>query len=200
MDLSPYKDLLTTDLSDAMTHGFAMDIGIHSLLNPAPAIMGIAYTVKCINRSNTHLHNAIYAAPKGSIVVAEADGNDYAVAGGNVCAVAQQNGIAGFILDGVARDLGEIESMQFPVYARGVFPKPGNKTADGESCIQITCGGVQVSTGDLVVADSEGIVVIPKTDILTVLGSASAKKEKAENTSLESWRENHEAKIKEILS
>lgn len=195
-----YTALLATDISDAQTAGQAMDIGIKALLNPAPAIMGIAFTVRCTNRSNTYLHDAIYRAPKGSIVVAEVDSNDYAVAGGNVCAVAQQNGIAGFVIDGVIRDLGELKEIQFPVYARGVFPKPGGKSDDGESQVEITCGGVTVNTGDLIVADEEGIVVIPKADIESTLASALAKKEKAEAQSLADWRASHEAKIQSILT
>jgi regulator of RNase E activity RraA len=199
MDLGPYRSLLTTDISDAMGHGYAMDIGIRSLLTPTPAIMGIAYTVKCINRSNTHLHNALYDAPKGSIVVAETDGNNYAVAGGNVCAVAQQNDITGFIIDGVARDLGEIRSLQFPVFARGIYPKPGNKTKEGFSQCKIACGNVVVNPGDLVVADEEGIVVVPQEEIESILEKALMKKAKAEKTPLEEWRKDHEQKIKAIL-
>ena len=115
MNLDQYKTLLATDVSDAQGAGFAMDIGIKSLLSPAPKLMGIAFTAKCENYSNTYLHDAIYSAPKGSVIVVEVDANNYAVAGGNVCAVAQQNGITGFVVDGVVRDLGEIRELGFPV-------------------------------------------------------------------------------------
>ena len=199
MNLEQYKHLLATDVSDAQGAGFAMDIAIKSLLTPAPRIMGIAFTVKCENRSNTYFHDAIYSAPAGSIIVAEVDEKDYAVAGGNVCAVAQQNGIAGFVIDGVARDLGEMRSLNFPVYARGAFPKPGGKSNDGQSQVEITCGGVTVNTGDLIIADEEGIVVVPQADIETVMQSALSKQAKAEAQSLADWRESHEAKISEIL-
>lgn len=198
-NLEQYKDLLATDVSDAQGSGFAMDVGIKSLLTPAPRVMGIAFTVSCENRSNTYLHDAIYSAPAGSVVVAQVDGNDYAVAGGNVCAVAQQNGIAGFVIDGVVRDLGEIRNLNFPVYARGAFPKPGGKSNDGQSQVEITCGGVTVNTGDLIIADEEGIVVVPQADIETVMQSALNKLAKADAQSLAEWRAGHEAKIKEIL-
>ncbi len=194
-----YQSLLATDISDAQQAGQAMDVGIKSLLSPAPAIMGVAFTVRCTNRSNTYLHDAIYRAPKGAIIVAEADGNDYAVAGGNVCAVAQENGITGFVIDGVIRDVGELKELNFPVFARGVFPKPGAKNKDGASQVEITCGGVTVNTGDLIVADEEGIVVIPQADIEATLASALVKKEKAEAQSLADWRANHEVKINSVL-
>jgi regulator of RNase E activity RraA len=194
-----YKTLLATDISDAQPVGQAMDIGMKSLLSPTPKLMGYAFTVRCTNRSNTYLHDAIYRAPKGSVIVVEADGYDYAVAGGNVCAVAQQNGIAGFVIDGVIRDVGEAKDISFPVFARGVYPKPGGKTNDGESQVEITCGGVTVNTGDLIIADEEGIVVIPQVEIDSTLESALVKKQKAEKQSLADWRASHEAKIKEIV-
>lgn len=194
-----YKSLLATDISDAQPAGQAMDIGMKSLLSPTPKLMGYAFTVRCSNRSNTYVHDAIYSAPKGSVIVVEADANDYAVAGGNVCAVAQQNGIAGFVIDGVIRDVAEARDINFPIFARGVFPKPGGKTDDGESQVEINCGGVTVNTGDLIVADEEGIVVIPQAEIESTLESALAKQQKAEAQSLADWRANHEAKIKSIL-
>ena len=199
MDLTPYNDLLATDISDAQGAGFAMDIGIKSLLSPPPAIMGIAFTVRCSDRSNTYMHDAIYSAPKGSIIVVEADENNYAVAGGNVCAVAQQNGIAGFVIDGVIRDLGELRNLNFPVFAHGVFPKPGGKSKNGASQVSIDCGGVTVNSGDLIVADEEGIVVVPKSEIEATLSTALAKQQKAEAQSLADWRANHEKTIREIV-
>lgn len=200
MIVEMYKSLLATDISDAQPAGQAMDIGMKSLLSPTPKLMGYAFTVRCTNRSNTYLHDAIYRAPEGAVIVVEADAHDYAVAGGNVCAVAQQNGVAGFVIDGVIRDVGEAKEINFPVFARGVFPKPGGKTDDGESQVEITCGGVTVNTGDLIIADEEGIVVIPQAQIESTLEEALAKKEKAEAQSLADWRASHEAKIKSILS
>ena len=133
------------------------------------------------------------------MIVAQVDANDYAVAGGNVCAVAQENGIAGFVIDGVARDLGEIRNLNFPVYARGNFPKPGGKSNDGQSQVEINCGGVTVNTGDLIVADEEGIVVVPQAEIETVMQSALDKLAKADAQSLADWRASHQAKIREIV-
>ena len=199
IDLHQYQHLLATDISDAQSAGFAMDIGIQSLWQPVPKLMGFAYTVSCRERSNTYLHSAIYTAPKNAIIVAEVDANDYAVAGGNVCAVAKENGIQGFIIDGVIRDLGEVRDIAFPVFARGVFPKPGGKTEDGASEVEIKCGGVTVNSGDLIVADEEGIVVVPAGEVEQVLALAVEKKTKAENTSLDQWRESHFQKIRSIV-
>eukprot|EP00481_Brizalina_sp_1-RS-2013_P002714 TRINITY_DN716_c0_g1_i1.p1 TRINITY_DN716_c0_g1~~TRINITY_DN716_c0_g1_i1.p1 ORF type:complete len:144 (+),score=38.86 TRINITY_DN716_c0_g1_i1:40-432(+) len=121
------------------------------------------------------LHSAIYEAPEGSIIVVDGVDSEYAVAGGNVCAVAMSRGIKGFIIDGVIRDLCEISDMKFPVFAKGVHPVPGKKDVYSELGAPITCGGAKVSTGDIIVADVEGIVVIPKSrkDEVFLIGRSS---------------------------
>jgi regulator of RNase E activity RraA len=203
MNLEKFRDLLSTDVADAMGQACAMDIGIHCLIaqgESVPKLMGFAYTVRCENRSNTYLHDAIYSAPKDAIIVVEADSNDYAIAGGNVCAVAQQNGIDGFVIDGVVRDIAEVRSIGFPVFARGAYPKPGKKGPDGEAQCEINCGNLTVNPGDLIVADEEGIVVVPAADIQNVLEAALTKKGKAEMMTLADWRANHYQKIQEIIA
>jgi regulator of RNase E activity RraA len=121
------------------------------------------------------LHAAIHRAEPGSIIVVEAGDVDYAVAGGNVCAVAQRRGIAAFVVDGVIRDLAEVRGMGFPVFARGVIPVPGTKAAIEPLNGPVRCGGVNVSPGDIVVADEEGIVVVPSARQERVLLEARAK-------------------------
>ncbi len=203
MNLDKYQGLLSTDISDALGQSCAMDIGIQCQIaqgKDVPRLFGLAYTVRCENRSNTYLHDAIYSAAPGAVVVVEAEAHDYAIAGGNVCAIAQKNGIAGFVLDGVFRDVGEVRDIGFPVFARGVYPKPGKKGSEGQAQIEIQCGGLKVNSGDLVVADEEGIVVIPLLDIESVLKEAYEKKIKAENTTLEQWRDNHYQKIQAIVT
>ncbi len=124
----------------------------------------------------------------------------YAVAGGNVCAVAKERGIKGFIIDGVIRDLGEIQSMQFPVYAQGVFPVPGAKSVFTELAQPITCGDVKVNTGDMIVADIEGIAVLPKASMVSIYEKAFLTAEQEAQLGLDKWRDNHQAKIKEAYS
>ncbi len=197
--LETFNTLAATDVADALPHEQIMNIGLHSIWTPCPKITGPAHTARCVNGDNTQLHACIHTAPAGSIVVVETDGNDYAVAGGNVCAIAQKNGIAGFIIDGVVRDLAEIRDAQFPVFARGVYPKPGKKGPNGERQVTINCGGVSVSPGDLIVADEEGISVVPKDRIQAVLNDALAKKAQAEQKTLEQWSANHKQKITDAL-
>jgi regulator of RNase E activity RraA len=73
----------------------------------------------------------------------------------------------------VIRDLGAISAMVSPVFAQSVFPVPGRKQQYCELDVPITCGGVKVCSGEIIVADIEATAVIPKSQALTVniLGS-----------------------------
>jgi regulator of RNase E activity RraA len=145
------------------------------------------------------LHAAIHRAPAGSVIVVEAGDVDYAVAGGNVCAVAQRNGIAGFVVDGVVRDIGEIRAARFPVFARGVIPVPGGKAVVEPLNARVTCGGVQVNAGDVVVADEEGVVVAPRARSGQLLLDARAKLAKESAETLDMWEAAHRARIDRVL-
>src|SRR5688500_19047774 len=128
-DYAAFGMLSPTTLADALSREQVMDRRIRPLWPDMPRIAGPAYTVRCAPGDNLMLHAAIYRARPGSILVVEAGDDEYAVAGGNVCAVAMQRGIAGFVIDGVIRDLAEARGMGFPVFARGVTPIPGRKEA-----------------------------------------------------------------------
>src|SRR4051794_36972112 len=160
-DFAEFHALSPTTFADALTRERVMDISIRPLWQGMPRIAGPAYPVRCEPGDNLMLHAAIYRAAPGSVIVVEAGDVDYAVAGGNVCAVAQKRGIVAFVVDGVIRDLAEARENGFAVFARGVSPIPGTKDAIGVLDGPVRCGGVQVAPGDVVVADEEGIVVVP---------------------------------------
>ena len=195
-----FADYATTEYADGLPREQFIDYAIKPLWADMPRIAGSAYTVKLTPGDNLMLHAAIYQAPAGSVLVVDAGDDSHAVAGGNVCAIAQQNGIVGMIIDGVIRDIGEIRDAKFPVYARGCCAKPGVKKVINTPNQAIKCGGVSVNPKDVVVADEEGIAVIPKAQLVEVFLIAKKRTEKDAATSLEQWREGHEKKIKEILA
>ncbi|MEU0805556.1 RraA family protein [Streptomyces sp. NPDC005970] len=199
-DISGFRDIPPTTLADILGRAQVMDIGIRPLWSPTPRVAGPAFTVRCPPGDNLMLHAAIHRAQPGSIVVVESGDVDYALAGGNVCAVAQRRGIAAFVLDGVIRDLGEVREMGFPVFARGVIPIPGTKAAAEPLNVQVRCGGVDVNAGDIVVADEEGVVVTPHARQDEVLLAAQAKLVKEADESLDAWEAAHRARIDKILS
>ena len=199
IDIAKFRAISPTAYADALERSQFMGLGIHAVWQPIPRIAGIAYTVKCHPGDNLMLHAAIYRAAPGSIIVVEAGTLDYAVSGGNVCAIAQRRGIAGFLVDGVIRDVAEVRAAKFPVFARGVVPKPGVKETLGTLNEPILCGGVEVNSGDIVVADEEGIAVIPQAESQRVYKVALDRTEKEARETLDEWSVNHQAKIERIL-
>ena len=177
-----------------------MDIGIRELWPQIPRIAGPAYTVRCVPGDNLMLHAAIYRASPGDVIVVEAGSHDYAVSGGNVCAIAQKRGIAGFVIDGVIRDIAEVRAARFPVFARGCIPKPGVKEALGSLQVPINCGGVQVFARDIVVADEEGIAIIPSAKKEQTWKIAKDRTEQDAAISLDDWEKAHQKKIERLLA
>jgi len=198
-DYTAFNDLSPATLADALGIDQVMDAGIRPLWQPMPRIAGPAYTVRCAPGDNLMLHAAIYRAPRGAIIVVQAGDLKYAVSGGNVCAVASRRGVAGFVVDGVIRDLAEVRADQFPVFARGVSPIPGGKEGPGILNGAVRCGGVEVAPGDVVVADEEGIVVVPAERQDVVLASARERAARDAAQTLEQWEAAHHARIEAIL-
>ncbi|MFG6101102.1 RraA family protein [Leptothoe sp. EHU-05/26/07-4] len=197
---SKFSELSPTTYADALLgREQFMDMGIREMWPHIPRIAGPAYTVSCAPGDNLMLHAAIYRAEPGSIIVVKAGDIDYAMSGGNVCATAQKRGIVGFVIDGVIRDVAEVRELRFPVFARGAMPIPGKKQGSGSLQSTIICGGVQVDTGDIVVADEEGIAVIPAKQQETIWDMAKRRAEKDAAQSLEEWEKNHRAKVERIL-
>ena len=194
-----FAKLSPTTLADALSREQVMDSGIRPLWQGMPRVAGPAYPVRCPAGDNLMLHAAIYRAPPGAVIVVEAGDSDYAVAGGNVCLVAQRRGIAAFVVDGVIRDLAEVREHGFPVFARGISPIPGAKDAIGVLNGPIRCGGIQVQPGDIVVADEEGIVVVPADRAAAVLQVAEARAAKEATETLDEWETVHRARIEQLL-
>ncbi|WP_167160540.1 RraA family protein [Streptomyces sp. MBT27] len=199
-DISEFKNIPPTTLADIVGRAQVMDIGIRPLWSPMPRVAGPAFTVRCPAGDNLMLHAAIYRAEPGSVVVVESGDLDYALAGGNVCAVAQRRGIAAFVVDGVIRDLAEVREAGFPVFARGVLPIPGTKKAVAPLNEPVRCGGVLVNAGDVVVADEEGIVVTPRARAEQALVDARRKLAKETAESLDAWEAAHRSRIEKALA
>jgi regulator of RNase E activity RraA len=198
-DYAAFQALSPTTIADTLTRDRVMDIGIRPLWQEMPRIAGPAYTVRCPAGDHLMLHAAIYRALPGSVIVVESGDVDYALAGGNVCAVAQKRGVVAFVIDGLIRDLAESRSRRFPIFARGVIPIPGAKEKIGVLDAPVRCGGVEVAPGDIVVADEEGIVVVPKLRAAEILEAAQTRAKKDAAQTLDEWEAAHRSRIEEIL-
>ena len=172
---------------------------IHPLWPDMPRIAGPAFTVRTGPHDNLMFHAAIYLAQPGDVIVVEAGDEEMAVAGGNVCAIAQRRGVAGLIVDGLIRDVGEARENRFPVFARGASPIPAKRGGGGDINAPIRCGGVEVKPGDVVVADAEGIVVVPRARAQDVLAKAQAKVATDSALSLDQWEQRHRSNVEAQL-
>lgn len=194
-----FQELSPTFFADVLSIDQVMDISIRPLWPDMTRIAGPAFTVQCAPGDQLMLHAALYRAAPGSVIVVQAHGTRFAVCGGNVCAIAKERGIAGFVVDGVVRDVAEAREMDFPLFARGISPKPGIKERCGSLNEPIFCGGIQVCDQDVIVADEEGILVIPEKSKEEVLAAARKKVASEAGVSLAQWRSKHEALIASIL-
>jgi 4-hydroxy-4-methyl-2-oxoglutarate aldolase len=198
IDYKKYQEVSPCEYADALPRSQFVDMQIKALWSNIPRIAGPAFTVQCGPADHLMLHAAIYRANPGDVIVVKAD-KDFAVAGGNVCAIAQQRGIAGFVIDGVIRDLAETRDLRFPVFALGVIPKPGGKKHALPLNQPIECGDVTVYPGDIIVADEEGIAVIPLQQAEEVYKIARARTDKDEAMTVDQWRAEHQQKVESIL-
>src|SRR5215510_9922958 len=169
------RELSTNELSDVLELSCVMRYAIHPLWPGVPRVAGPAFTARTGRHDNLMFHASIYLADPGDVIVVEAGDDEMAVAGGNVCAIAQRRGVAALVVDGVIRDVVESREKRFPLFARGISPIPAKRVGDGGMNVQIRCGGVVVNPGDVVVADEEGIVVVPRGRADDVLRKAQEK-------------------------
>jgi 4-hydroxy-4-methyl-2-oxoglutarate aldolase len=151
-----------------------LDPAIRGLL-PSRSIAGPALTVRCAHRDNLALHRAIAEAAEGSVLVVDAGGDAAGYFGEVLTVAALARGIAGLVIDGGVRDTQPIDQRGFPVWARHVAIDRCVKLDPGEVGGRVTVGGVEIDPGDIVVADADGIVVIPPSSVPTVLEAAEAR-------------------------
>lgn len=152
-----------------------MDCGI----NPVDISMktvGTAFTLETDNGDNLPIHLAMKLLQKGYVMVIDGKGyNGKAYFGDLIARQARAMGAEAMIIDGYVRDRDEMAEMGFPVYARGYMQRgPGKKDPGRVNC-PIMCGGVQVNPGDLIVADADGVTVVPQEKIEEALAGAEKK-------------------------
>jgi RraA family protein len=124
-------------------------------------LIGPALTVKVFPGDNLMVHKALDVAKPGDVVVVDTSGSHRnAVLGDLVATKARHRGIAGFIVDGLVRDLPGLREAGLPVYARGITPFGPLHRGPGELNYSVSCGGIVVNPGDIIVADASGIAVV----------------------------------------
>lgn len=173
-----FKSIPTTAISDAMKGMNNLDPSIKPL-KETYKISGRALTVKMPIGDNYSVMKALDAAEPGDIIVIDAKGDlSRAVAGDFVIGMAKALGIAGFVVDGAIRDLEACKALDFPIFCKGTTIAAGNKAGQGEINTAISCGGVSIQPGDIIVGDCDGVTAIPFASAEDVLAGSLEKLQK----------------------
>ncbi|MEM9277973.1 MAG: RraA family protein [Pseudomonadota bacterium] len=154
------KGFETTDISDALNRMFTMNPKIRNVVNSSP-LYGPAITVKVFPGDNLMVHKALDVARPGDVIVIDTSGiAQNAVVGDMIGNKAKHKKIAGFIVDGLVRDLPGLQEIGLPMYARGITSFGPLHRGPGELGYSVSCGGIVVNPGDAICADESGIVVV----------------------------------------
>lgn len=173
--LARFGNASSAQVADAMSRMGAMDAGIRPVW-PSPRVIGSAVTVWCHSADNLMLHKAISLVQPGDIVVMNTQGNVTNSGFGELIATsAVKMAVGAVIVDGTVRDADALESLKLPVYARGLSASGCNKDGAGEVGVIIACGGVAVRPGDVIIADRDGVTVVPLEDAPEVSEQAAAQ-------------------------
>lgn len=174
------------DISDVMNRSGTM-VGIGAIYPSVARVAGPAVTVSIPAGGINMVKMGIQQAQAGDVLVVTTQGAaSTAMLGGNISLGMQRRGIAAFVIDGAVRDVSEIRELRFPTFARAVVAAAADLGGPlGEVNVPIACGGVVVNPGDIIVADEDGIVVVPPAfanEIADAVAALEAKHEQARET------------------
>lgn len=170
-DIAAFRDAPSGWVVDAQGRRGAIDHRIRCVTSAA-RIVGSALPVWSRGRDNLAPYAALaFAKPGDVLVVATDDCETASVAGDILLGMARNGGIVGMVTDGVVRDVPGLDGVGIPVFARGVSPNSPQKDGPGTIGLPIVLGGVGVGPGDLVVADGDGVVIVPLASLAGVAAS-----------------------------
>lgn len=169
-----FKTIPTANIADCMGRLCAMSSQIRRMTAPSETNMvGVALTVKARPGDNLLIHKALNMIEEGDVLVIGNEGTQsHSLMGEVMIAYARFKKAAGIVLDGPIRDVDEIYGMGIPVYATGSTPGGPYKEGPGEINVPIACGNISIHPGDIIVGNSDGVIVIPKNDAARVLEDA----------------------------
>jgi regulator of RNase E activity RraA len=162
-------------LADVAGRRGALD-GRISPLARSMRLAGPAFTIEVRPGDNLMIHAAIAMAQPGDILVVDGKGDrSCALMGAIMMTACKTLGLGGVVLDGSHRDSEELLALGFPVYSVGSNPNGPSKAVPGRINYPITCGGVSVRPGDLVIGDGDGVVVVERELAESLLPLAAKK-------------------------
>lgn len=175
-----FRDIPASNVADALNRSCALSADIKLMSSPTrPIMVGSALTVKTRAGDNLLLHKALDMAQPGDVVVVSNEGGRNRALMGEIMVSLVSCGkqIEGIVLDGPIRDSAEIARKDFFLYATGATPGGPYKSGPGEVNVPISCGGVMVRPGDIILGDRDGVIAIPYRDAAEILTQARKIKE-----------------------
>jgi 4-hydroxy-4-methyl-2-oxoglutarate aldolase len=163
--VAPFRERPTSFVADAQTGRGCLDPAIKPLL-PEMRFVGSALTVNTGARDNLAVLGALDLAQPGDVLVVGTDGYvGRAIVGDIVIKIAKAKGVVAFVTDGAVRDVGDILPLGMPVFCRAVTPATGFPTGPGEVGLRMAMGEVAIESGDLILGDRDGVVVVPRAQL-----------------------------------
>jgi 3-hexulose-6-phosphate synthase/6-phospho-3-hexuloisomerase len=168
----------TPNISDAMHKQGAL-LGIRPI-QPGFHMVGRALTVRTIDGDWAKPIEAIDKADKGSVLMIDVNQGRTAVWGELATWSAKLRGLAGVVIDGAVRDYDDLVKIKFPVFSRHIVPNAGEPKGLGEIGAEISCGNQTIRTGDWIIGDDSGVVVVPQ-DIAQEIANRALDVKEQEN-------------------
>ncbi|HUV60953.1 MAG TPA: 3-hexulose-6-phosphate synthase [Thermoplasmata archaeon] len=166
-----FQKVSAPNVTDAQHRKGAMS-GIVARGAPGVRMVGRALTVQTVNGDWAKSVEAVERASEGDVIVIDACGGDIAVWGELASWSCVTKGVKGVVIDGAARDVDSIVEMRFPCFSRHVAANAGEPKGYGGIGEEIVCGGVTVRTGDWIIGDENGVVVVPQEHAVEVANRA----------------------------
>lgn len=177
-------------ISDATAFSL-VDPAIKAVFAPKARVVGPALTVKTMPGDFLPVPSALDIAQPGDVLVIDSRGcAERAVWGDYFTGWAREVGLAAVVIDGATRDRTGIQHLEYPVYARWTTSRAPTLQGPGEVNVPVCCGGLVVSSGDVVVLDREGIAVVGSRDLdrsLEALRGKLASERSLPQPSKEAW-------------
>lgn len=193
-----FNRVSTCNISDAFHKRGVMFGILPQSLAHRQKMVGRALTVQTTNGDWAKPVEAIDRAKEGDVIVVDVGGAPVAVWGELASHSAMVMGVKGIVIDGAVRDIDDIRDLGFPAFSRTVAPCAGEPKGYGGIGIEVTVGGQRVRTGDWIVGDENGIVVIPKESAVEVANRALDVHERENRTREEIERGSTLSKVNEL--
>lgn len=176
------REVTVADIHESMgTQGRAALLGarMRPLKEGQPKIAGPAVTAFCWPGDNLMMHRALYLAQPGDVLVVVCQAELSGAQWGDIATrYALHKGLEGVVVQGCVRDVDQVRALGFSVWSTYIWPIHPDKSGHGFVNAPVVCEGVEVRPGDLIVADGDAVICVPRDDAARVVAAAQAKMRK----------------------